>query len=174
MSTETSHISFSVNGTKHEADVSVTTRLIDYLHDELGLTGTKFCCGIGVCRSCTVAARNRPGAPEVPMLSCSTPVVGIDGYEIRTVEGLGTEDNLSPLQQAFLDYFAFQCGYCTPGFLMAATLLVERLKHSPIHVRQLDAEIESACGSHVCRCTGYVRYYEAMKHVIRSTPGTLK
>lgn len=174
MSQEMTHVVCSINGQRHEADVSATTRLIDYLHEELGLTGTKFCCGIGVCRVCTVAARNRPGAPEVPILSCSVPMVALNGYEITTVEGLGTEGRLSPLQQSFLDHFAFQCGYCTPGFLMAATLLLERLKNNPIHESQLDGEIESALGAHACRCTGYVRYYQATKHVICNTPGTLK
>lgn len=174
MKDESAHVSFSVNGQPHECEVATTTRLVDYLNDELGLTGTKFCCGIGVCRACTVISRNAPGAPGVPMLSCSTPVASIDGFEITTVEGVGAEDDLSPLQMAFLNRFAFQCGYCTPGFLMAATVLVERLRHSPVTEEQLDEAIADACGEHICRCTGYVRYYEAIKDVIRNTPGALK
>lgn len=174
MSDKKMRLRLKVNGVEHEQEVTRTTRLVDFLHDELGLTGTKFCCGIGVCRACTVAARNVPTAPEVPMLSCSTPVSAVDGYEIRTVESLGTEEDLSPIQKAFLEHFAFQCGYCTPGFAMAATILLDRLKQHPIREDQMDEVISEACGPHICRCTGYVRYYEAIKHVIRNTPGALR
>ncbi|MEM7306269.1 MAG: (2Fe-2S)-binding protein [Planctomycetota bacterium] len=167
-------VQLTVNGVRHEAEVSTTTRLVDFLQDELGLTGTKFCCGIGVCRACTVASRNAPEAPRVPMLSCSTPVAAVDGYEIDTVEGLGSAEDLSPLQRAFLEHFSFQCGYCTPGFLMAATLLIERLQNDPVAEDEIDAAIAEACGEHICRCTGYVRYYEAMRAVIQATPGATK
>ena len=145
--------------------------LIDFLQDGLGLTGTKLCCGIGVCRACTVAVRDVPQASPVPVLSCSTPVSAVNGQDIATVEGLAGPNGPNPLQQAFLEHFAFQCGYCTPGFLMAATILIERLRHSPIPRSQCDAAIAEACGSHICRCTGYVRYYQAMRQVILETPG---
>jgi len=145
--------------------------LIDFLQDEIGLTGTKLCCGIGVCRACTVAVRTVPQAAPVPVLSCSTPVSAVNGQEVHTVEGLAGPGGPSPLQRSFLDHFAFQCGYCTPGFLMAATILVESLKQRPIPRSQCDAAIAQACGQHICRCTGYVRYYEAIHQVLLETPG---
>ena len=102
------------------------------------------------------------------------PVTDVDGYFVDTVEGLAGEDGqLTPLQEQFLEHFSFQCGYCAPGFLMAATALVERLKKSPIHPDQIQDAIAEACGEHICRCTGYVRYYEAIAEVIKQTPGTL-
>jgi aerobic-type carbon monoxide dehydrogenase small subunit (CoxS/CutS family) len=91
------------------------------------------------------------------------------------VEGLaGSSGTPSPLQQAFLDEFAFQCGYCTPGFLMATHMLMERLRLAPLAEDQLDAAIQDACGSHICRCTGYARYYAAIRKVILATPGLIK
>jgi aerobic-type carbon monoxide dehydrogenase small subunit (CoxS/CutS family) len=148
--------------------------LLDFLQDELGLTGTKLCCGIGVCRACTVAVRSVPQAPAVPVLSCSTPVRAVNGQEIDTVEGLAGPHGLHPLQRSFLDHFAFQCGYCAPGFLMAATVLVERLRLSPIPRSECDAAIAEACGQHICRCTGYVRYHQAIRQVLLETPGLVK
>jgi aerobic-type carbon monoxide dehydrogenase small subunit (CoxS/CutS family) len=162
----------TVNGKLIEPrQVDADLPLVDFLQDELGLTGTKLCCGIGVCRACTVAVRNLPHAPEVPVLSCSTPVSAVNGQEIRTVEGLAVGGAPNPLQQAFLDHFAFQCGYCTPGFLMATTILVERLRARPIARAEVDAAIAEACGQHICRCTGYVRYYQAIRQVLLETKG---
>lgn len=148
--------------------------LVEFLHEELGLTGTKFCCGIGVCRACTVAIRRRPEAKLEPLLSCSTPLSAVNGMEVVTVEGLAGDDELTPLQQAFLDRFAFQCGYCTPGFLIAATVMLEDLRGRNLPRADIDAEIESACGAHLCRCTGYLRYHQAIKDVAESTPGLLE
>ena len=168
-------VQLRVNGqTTPPRQVATTLPLVDFLHDELNLTGTKFCCGIGVCRACTVAVRNRPGAPPVPLLSCSTPAATVNGQEITTVEGLAGPQGPSALQQAFLDHFAFQCGYCTPGFLMGAHVLMERLKSAPIAVDRLDEAIAQALGSHICRCTGYVRYYQAIRQVILDTPGLVQ
>ena len=81
---------------------------------------------------------------------------------------------LSPIQQQFLEHYSFQCGYCTPGFVNAATVLVERLKKQPIAASEVEATITQALDAHICRCTGYVRYYEAVKDVIVSTPGLVK
>jgi aerobic-type carbon monoxide dehydrogenase small subunit (CoxS/CutS family) len=155
-------------------DVPADLPLLDFLHDELELTGTKFCCGIGVCRACTVGIRRRPGAPREPVLSCSTPAAAVNGSEVTTVEGLGSPGRLNALQQAFLDHFAFQCGYCTPGFLLAADILLERLRNEPVAPDQVDAAIAEACGAHICRCTGYVRYYQAIRAVIEATPGLVQ
>jgi len=159
-------INFYVNDQAIEASTEdADMPLVDYLHERLSLTGTKFCCGIGECRACTVATRNSPQAPLEKTLSCSTPVSLMQGMEVFTVEGLGNEQDLAPLQQAFLEHFSFQCGYCAPGFLMAATVLLNKLQQSPVSENNLDAMIEKWVGSNICRCTGYVRYMEAIREV---------
>lgn len=162
-----------VNGRRRLVhDVPANLPLIDFLSEDLGLTGTKLCCGIGVCRACTVILHRVPSAAPVPILSCSTPVAEVNGQTISTVEGLATQDGtLAPIQQAFLDEYAFQCGYCTPGLLMAARALLERLRLTPVKLQQVDEIILEACGEHFCRCTGYVRYHQAIRKVILATPG---
>lgn len=158
-----------------KAGLPEDTLLIDFLHEELGLTGTKFCCGIGMCRACTVLVHRVPGAPPVPTLSCLTPVSRVNGQTLITVEGLANSSGaLTPLQQAFLDEFAFQCGYCTPGFLMAAHAMMERLRIAPIPASQVDKVIFENCGQHICRCTGYVRYLQAIRKVVLTTPGLVR
>jgi len=166
-------IDLTINGQRRQAaGVPDDLTLLEFLQEDLGLTGTKFCCGIGVCRACTVIAHRVPGAPPVPVLSCSTPVSQVNGQTITTVEGLASADGkLSKLQQAFLDDFAFQCGYCTPGFLMAAQGLIERLRVSPVRRDQLDSTIRGACGDHICRCTGYVRYQTAIRKAVLAESG---
>lgn len=168
-------VSLTVNGqpTGPRA-VASTLPLVDFLHDTLGLTGTKFCCGIAVCRACTVSVRRTPGAPSNPVLACTTPVVAVDGMVVDTVEGLAVDGEPDALQQAFLDGFAFQCGYCTPGFLMGTTVLMDRLRRAPVPADRLDAEIASALGDHICRCTGYARYYAAIKKAILAAPGLVR
>ncbi len=161
-------IRFRVNETEVQVDEEDADQpLVFYLQDDLNLTGTKFGCGIGVCRACTVAVQRNPSAPWEPLLSCSTPVSKVGGYTVRTVEALGSAESLHPLQTAFLDCFAFQCGYCTPGFLMASWVLIERLRRSPVSAADLDEVIEQSLGAHICRCTGYVRYYEAVQATLR-------
>jgi aerobic-type carbon monoxide dehydrogenase small subunit (CoxS/CutS family) len=145
--------------------------LNDFLRNELGLTGTKFCCGIAVCRVCTVAAARVPGAHPEPIRSCTTSLLSASGKIITTVEGLSKNGELHPLQHAFLRNFAFQCGYSAPGFLMAAYCLLDRLRRSPIPKSTVDAAIEDAVGQHICRCSGYVRYHRAIREVILDTPG---
>ena len=167
-------VQLTVNGTETgERTVPGNLSLLDFLNEELGLTGTKFCCGIAVCRACTVAVRRTPESPATPTLSCSTPVRFVDGQSVDTVEGLAEGETLTALQQSFLDNFAFQCGYCTPGFLMATNMLIERLTVTPIPASQLDDAIADAVGPHICRCTGYIRYYQAIRQVIEQTPGLL-
>ena len=157
-------ISFTVNGQPQMvANSRASDTLLDYLHDDLDLTGTKLCCGIGVCRACTVSVAKGPTV--TPMISCSTPLSVLDGTDIRTVEDIAADGQLSPIQQAFLHNFSFQCGYCAPGFVMAATVFLETLKRAPIRFDQLDDAIKDAIGQHICRCTGYVRYHEAVKQV---------
>jgi aerobic-type carbon monoxide dehydrogenase small subunit (CoxS/CutS family) len=169
-------VNLVVNGKPYQfADVPADTLLTDFLSEELNLTGTKFCCGIGVCRACTVVLNRVPGAAPVPILACSTPVSQVNGQTITTVEGLAdSSGNLTRMQQAFLDDFAFQCGYCTPGFLMAAHAMMERLRAAPIPENQVDQTIADNCGSHICRCTGYVRYQQAIRKVVMTTPGLVK
>ena len=176
MADDVQEIAVTINGTLYRRGVPADLSLLDWLQEDLGLTGTKFCCGIGVCRACTVAVQ--PGAdppsaesPLVPIVACSTPAVELDGHKITTVEGLGKPEKLSALQQVFLSFFAFQCGYCTPGFLMAAHILLDRLRRAPVSRDQIDAAIAAACGEHICRCTGYVRYHAAIRAVVLAELG---
>lgn len=157
-------IHFHINDRPVRADAADSDMaLVDYLHERQDLTGTKFCCGIGVCRACTVATRNQPGALMEKTLACSTPVSAVQGMRIYTVEGLGSQEALAPLQLAFLENFAFQCGYCAPGFLMAATAMLSHLKEAPVDAAELDDVIRTWVGGNLCRCTGYVRYMEAIR-----------
>ncbi len=168
-------IKFSVNNKKYEVSAeNGDMRLVDYLHEELNLTGTKFSCGIGACRACTVLVKYEQDAPLETTLSCLAEIENLNDAEIFTVESLGTENNLAPIQKAFLENFSFQCGYCTPGFLIAATGLLERLKNNPVNEHKLDAMIDEWVGSNLCRCTGYVRYTEAIKRIALKTLETLK
>jgi aerobic-type carbon monoxide dehydrogenase small subunit (CoxS/CutS family) len=159
----------------HRKNVPSDLRLLDFLNEHLGLSGTKFCCGIGVCRACTVIANRAPGAAPVPVLACSVPVADLNGQSITTVEGLApSPERLTVLQQAFLDEFAFQCGYCTPGFLMAAHGMMERLRLAPVALEALDETIRQNCSQHICRCTGYVRYHTAIRKAVLQTPGLVE
>jgi aerobic-type carbon monoxide dehydrogenase small subunit (CoxS/CutS family) len=144
-----------------DADMS----LADFLHERLDLTGTKVCCGIGVCRACTVGIRSRREALMEKTLACVTPVSAVANQYVYTVESLADGARLSALQQTFLESFAFQCGYCTPGFLMAATAMLDHLKAYHVSDDQLDAVIDTWVGGNLCRCTGYVKYREAIRKV---------
>ena len=169
---ETIDVDFTLNGKRvTRSGVHRDMMLVDFLREELDLTGTKFCCGIAVCRVCTVSVARVEGAHQVATRSCTTPVGDLNGHIITTVEGLEDENGLHPLQQAFLDHFSFQCGYCCPGFLMGSYALLDRLKRQPIPRDAVDAAIEDAVGEHICRCTGYVRYHRAIKQVVLDTPG---
>ena len=165
-------ITFEINGQQVTAPSDLADLpLIDYLQEDKGLTGTKFCCGIGICRACTVSVQRSAGAPREVLLACSTPLSEMEGLSVHTVEGVAAGGQLHPLQQALLTNFSFQCGYCTPGFLMAAKTLWDRLELSPIPAIALDDAIEQAIGAHICRCTGYVRYYAAIKEAIVNQGG---
>ena len=165
-----------VNGQAHgPLDVPTDLMLIDVLHEFLGLTGTRMACGQGECRACTVIVDDERGPREVR--SCITGAHYFSGKSIRTIEGHAKRDaqgrlvELSRVQQAFLDNFSFQCGYCTPGFVNATTVLLERLAKAPIHQRDVESTILDALNPHLCRCTGYVRYFEAVRQLVLSTPG---
>jgi aerobic-type carbon monoxide dehydrogenase small subunit (CoxS/CutS family) len=174
MSVQNVPVTFTVNNQVISRTVPDDLALVDFLQDELGLSGTRLCCGIGVCKVCTVKAQRVSTSQGQPMLACSTPVALLQGQTITTIEGVGSALAPSKVQQAFLDHFAFQCGYCTPGFVMATTMLIERLRVTPVAANQLDKAIEDAVGQHICRCTGYAKYYAAIKSVILAEGGLVK
>ena len=176
---KTRALSLQVNGKRHgPLQVPEDMMLVDVLHDYLRLTGTRLACGQGVCGACTVIVDDAGGSREVR--SCITGAHFFAGKRIRTVEGHAQRDDsgtitaLSPVQQAFLDHFSFQCGYCTPGFVNAATVLLERLAKSPVAASEVEATITEALDPHLCRCTGYVRYYQAVKALVLDTPGLVR
>ena len=150
--------------------------MLDFLHEYLGLTGSRMGCGIGVCRACVIIVDDPDGRSQ-EMRTCITPAQFFAGKRIRTVEGHARRNEkgelvaLSPVQQKFLEHYSFQCGYCTPGFVNGATVLIERLQRDPVARSRVEAVIVEALDEHLCRCTGYVRYYEAIRDLILSTPG---
>lgn len=140
----------TVNGDVHTISAQVQKTLLEVLREDLGLTGTKHGCELGECGTCTVLVDGEP------ILSCLALPAACEGREITTVEGLETAAGLHPLQQAFAELGAAQCGYCTPGFLLAARALIDR---EPAPSRQA---IVDALGGNLCRCTGYLKIYEAV------------
>jgi xanthine dehydrogenase YagT iron-sulfur-binding subunit len=170
-------VSIKVNGEiVGPTDVPAGLMMIDFLHEYLHLTGSRLGCGQGICHACVVIVDNPDGTSE-EMRTCITGANFFHGKTIRTIEGharrneAGEVVELSPIQQKFLEHFSFQCGYCTPGFVNAATVLIERLKRQPIGRDQVEQTITDALNDHICRCTGYVRYYEAVREVVLTTPG---
>jgi carbon-monoxide dehydrogenase small subunit len=145
------NITVTVNGTQYERAVEPRLLLSDFLRHELGLTGTHVGCEHGVCGTCTVIFDGQA------IRSCLMFAVQANGHEIQTVEGLGTMDDLHPLQEAFRDAHGAQCGYCTPGFLMT---LVPFLEENPDPTEE---EIREAISSNLCRCTGYQHIVDAVK-----------
>ncbi len=176
---ETLPVTVKVNGVSHgPMEVPAGMMMIDFLHETLGLTGSRLGCGQGICHACVVIVDHADGSSET-VRTCITGANYFDGKTVRTVEGHATRDadgklTLTPIQQAFLDHFSFQCGYCTPGFVNAATVLIERLKREPVARADLEATITQGLNDQICRCTGYVRYYEAVRDVILKTPGCVK
>ncbi|MFK7887006.1 MAG: (2Fe-2S)-binding protein [Gammaproteobacteria bacterium] len=157
-------------------DVPEDLMMIDFLHEYVNLTGSRLGCGIGQCRACTIIVDD-PSGTSTELQTCITPAHFFAGKRIRTVEGHatraadGTITKLTPIQEKFLEHYSFQCSYCTPGMINGATVLLERLQRDPVPEDQIDQVIEDAMNSHLCRCTGYVRYYTAIKEVVLSTPG---
>jgi carbon-monoxide dehydrogenase small subunit len=144
-------VSVTVNGTPYERTIEPRLLLSDFLRHELGLTGTHVGCEHGVCGTCTILFDGEA------IRSCLMFAVQADGHEITTVEGLGTMDNLHPLQEAFREAHAVQCGFCTPGFLMT---LVPFLEKNP---NPSEEEIREAISGNLCRCTGYQHIVDAAK-----------
>jgi carbon-monoxide dehydrogenase small subunit len=143
-------VTVTVNGTTYEHEVPARRLLVHFLRDDLGLTGTHIGCDPGSCGACTVHLDG------VAVKSCAVLAVQADGGTVTTVEGLGDEE-LTPLQQSFSDHHALQCGYCTPGMLVAASSLLER------NPRPSEADIRKALQGNLCRCTGYWNIIKAVK-----------
>lgn len=166
-------ISLVVNGKVHRSAAVPGISLASFLHENLGLTGTKVACAMGICKACTVALQDEKNHSLFRVQACITPVESVNGRTLLTVEGVEFESRFKPLQDAFLKHFSFQCGYCTPGFLLGACILMDRLRLNPIKEAQLDQLILESVGEHICRCTGYARYYSAIRAVVLKTPGLI-
>ncbi len=143
-------IRFKLNGEWVEVDVEPNELLINVLREKLHLTGTKYGCGIGECGACTVLVNGEP------VLSCLTLAVDVDGKEVVTIEGLARNGELTPVQKAFIEEGAIQCGYCTPGLIMVAEAL---LRENP---NPTEEEIREHLRGNLCRCTGYVNVVKAI------------
>jgi len=144
-------ISFTLNGKLYELNVSVNTILLDIIREKLNLTGTKEGCGKGECGACTILFNGRSAN------SCLILAPQADGAEITTIEGIGSLDHLNPLQKAFVEEGAIQCGFCTPGMIMSSVYL---LKKNP---GPTDSEIREGLSGNLCRCTGYVKIIKAVE-----------
>jgi carbon-monoxide dehydrogenase small subunit len=152
-------IRFVLNGENIRVEVPANWTLLQLLREELGLTGTKEGCGIGECGTCTVLLDG------MPVNSCLVMAPKVEGKKVETVEGLGTRDSLHPLQQAFIDHGAVQCGFCTPGVLMSSKALLDR---NPTPTRE---EVQNAITGHLCRCTGYHQIIEAVEGASKHVKG---
>jgi len=150
-------VTLSINGEGHDLYIPPNRTLLEVLREDLSLTGTKEGCGEGACGSCTVLCSGHP------IRSCLTLAAEVQGEEITTVEGLRTKDGrLDPLQQAFMDHGAVQCGFCTAGMLMSARALLMR------NPEPGEEEIRKAISSNICRCTGYAKIVEAIEVAARA------
>lgn len=150
-------ITLKVNGTSHDLDVPARRLLVDCLRYDLGLTGTKEGCSVGVCGACTVLVDGKM------MASCLTLAATLDGTEITTIEGLAQDGRLHPVQQSFIDYGGFQCGICTPGQIMAAKSLLDT------NPNPTEDEIREWMMGNLCRCTGYYKILESIVNAIGPT-----
>lgn len=148
---QSKELSLKVNGKEIVMDVKTNARLLDFLRDYLKLTGTKEGCSEGECGACTVLVNDQP------VHSCLVMAHSCEGKEITTIEGLGTPEALHPVQQAFLDQGAVQCGFCTPGMVLVAYAL---LKANPNPTQE---EIKVAMSGNLCRCTGYGKIVAAVE-----------
>src|SRR5713101_834986 len=145
------HISFRLNGEAAEVAFAPHKTLLEVLREDLGLTGTKHGCELGECGTCTVLVDGRA------MLSCLFLGLDAEGRKVTSIEGMAEGGQLHPLQETFADLGAAQCGYCSPGFLLAAKELLEK-NSSPSR-----GEIQDALSGNLCRCTGYIKIYEAVE-----------
>jgi carbon-monoxide dehydrogenase small subunit len=148
---QTLEIAFTLNGTPVTLEVEPRELLLDVLRDRLGLTGTKRSCDVEVCGTCTVLVDDRP------VSSCTTLALEVRGRSVLTIEGLARDGELDPVQRAFLEHGAFQCGFCTPGMILATRALLREAPGAG------DAEIVHYLRGNLCRCTGYVKIREAVR-----------
>jgi len=148
-------INVKVNGVLHEAEVEPRKLLVDFLRDDLGLTGTKVGCDTTTCGACTVLLDGRS------VKSCTLLAVQAHGREITTIEGLSSDSKLSPVQEAFKDNFALQCGFCTAGMIVQATFLLSQKKD------MTEEEIRDSIHGNICRCTGYQNIVNAIMDASR-------
>jgi aerobic-type carbon monoxide dehydrogenase small subunit (CoxS/CutS family) len=144
-------IEITVNGCERQFDVEPNKLLLNLLRDKLYLTGAKYGCGIGECGACTVLLDGEP------VLSCMIMAVDVDGRRVDTIEGVADGDKLDPIQEAFIDEGAIQCGFCTPGFIMTTKAL---LRENPDPTEE---EIREYLKGNLCRCTGYVNIVKAVQ-----------
>jgi aerobic-type carbon monoxide dehydrogenase small subunit (CoxS/CutS family) len=144
-------VRFRVNGEPVRASFPHQKTLLEVLREDFNLTGTKHGCELGECGTCTVLVDGRP------ILSCLCLAVECEGRSVETVEAMAGPDGLHPLQKAFADLGAAQCGYCTPGFLLAAKALLEKTPRPDL------AQIQEALAGNLCRCTGYIKIFEAVE-----------
>ena len=151
-------IRFTLNGEARAVEAHPMGRVLDLLRDELRLTGTKEGCGEGECGACAVLLDGEL------VNSCLTPVLQADGTSITTIEGVATDDSLHAVQEAFIAHGGAQCGICTPGMILAAVSLRQ---HSP---NASDDQIRSALAGNLCRCTGYMKIFEAVRHALATPP----
>ena len=152
-------LSVTVNGERHESEVEPRQLLVYYLRDTLGLTGSHVGCDTSNCGACTCHVNGES------VKSCTVLAVQVEGAEVTTIEGLGQEGNLHPLQEGFWEKHGLQCGYCTPGMIMAAADLLRR------NPDPSDEEIRSGLEGNLCRCTGYENIVRAVRHAASATSG---
>jgi aerobic-type carbon monoxide dehydrogenase small subunit (CoxS/CutS family) len=148
-----------VNGSRRAVDADAERTLLSVLRDDLDLTGSKYGCGEGRCGACTVLIDGQP------VRSCTTRVAAAEGKQVRTIEGLADGDKLHPVQQAFLDADALQCGYCTPGMIMSAVALLSR------EAEPGRDDIARSMSGNVCRCGTYTRIMAAIEQAARAMKG---
>jgi carbon-monoxide dehydrogenase small subunit len=154
-------IVLTVNGVRHEAEVEPRTLLVDFIRDDLGLTGTKIGCDTSICGACTIHLDGRA------VKSCTVLAVQADGSELTTIEGLAHDGQLHPLQEAFWERHGLQCGFCTPGIIMTAA---ELLGSNGDHLTE--EEIRHALEGNLCRCTGYQHIVEAVQEAATTATAT--
>jgi nicotinate dehydrogenase subunit A len=152
-------VTLNVNGQDQTVDSDPDTPLLYVLRNDLKLNAAKFGCGLGQCGACTVIVDDRP------IFSCLTPIALLEGRKIRTLESLGTADKPGPLQQAFIDEQAAQCGYCIPGMMMRAQALLERTP------KVTEADIRAALQPNLCRCGTHMRIIRAVKRAAQAMAG---
>src|SRR5580704_15753869 len=145
------HVSLKVNGKAHQFDVDPECPLLYVLRDNAGLNNPRFGCGLGQCGACTVLVN------QVPVRSCMLPVSRVSGKDVVTLEGLGTSGNPHPVQKAFIEEQAFQCGYCLNGWVITAKALLDK------HPHPSDDEMRTAFESLICRCGSHVRIFAAVR-----------